>query len=72
MGCLRDLPYLYEVATADDVYNAYNYLSLDDTSLFTCMGVAGTEVDKEAVTEEIIGMSCIGGEFEILKHTCVY
>jgi hypothetical protein len=36
------------------------------------MGVAGTEVDKEAVTEEIIGMSCIGGEFEIFKHTCVY
>jgi len=54
VGCLRDLPYLYEVATADDVYNAYNYLSLDDTSLFTCMGIAGVEVDKEAVTEEII------------------
>jgi len=54
VGCLRDLPYLYEVATADDVYNAYNYLSLDDTSLFTCMGIAGVEVDKETVTEEII------------------
>lgn len=50
------MPYLYEVATADDVYNAYNYLSLDDTSLFTCSGIAGVEVDKEAVTEEIIGM----------------
>ncbi len=56
VGCLRDLPYLYEVATADDVYNAYNYLSLDDASLFTCMGIAGVEVSKEAVTEEIIGM----------------
>ena len=38
VGCFWDLAYLYEVTTADDVYNAYNYLSLDDTSLFTCMG----------------------------------
>ena len=60
VGCLRDLPYLYEVTTADDVYNAYNYLSLDDNSLFTCMGVAGSEAGKGAavveVTEELAGM----------------
>lgn len=55
VGCLRDLPFLYEVTTADDVYNAYNYLSLCDNSLFTCMGVAGSEVGKGvAITEEII------------------
>ncbi|CAM6097186.1 unnamed protein product [Calypogeia fissa] len=46
VGCIRDLPYLYEVATADDIYNAYNHLCLDDDSLFTCIGVAGTEAKK--------------------------
>jgi hypothetical protein len=51
VGCLRDLPHLYEVTTAEDVYNAYNYLSLDDGSLFTCIGVAGTEAGKGEIIE---------------------
>lgn len=69
VGCLRDLPYLYEVTTADDVYNAYNYLSLHHLSLFTCMGVAGSEAGKGAavveVTEELAGME----SFSLYTHT---
>eukprot|EP00897_Mesotaenium_endlicherianum_P002978 jgi/Mesen1/2708/ME000168S01777 len=48
VGCIRDLPYLYEVATADDVYNAYNHLSLDDDSVFTCIGTAGAQASAAA------------------------
>lgn len=40
----------------DDVYNVYNYFSLDDMFLFICMGIVGVEVDKEVVIEEIIGL----------------
>ncbi|CAM6089817.1 unnamed protein product [Calypogeia fissa] len=53
VGCIRDLPYLYEVATADDIYNAYNHLCLDDDSLFTCIGVAGTEAKKGIPVVEV-------------------
>ncbi|BBN04418.1 stromal processing peptidase, chloroplastic [Marchantia polymorpha subsp. ruderalis] len=53
VGCIRDLPYLYEVATADDIYNAYNHLCLDDESLFTCIGVAGAEAGKGTPVVEI-------------------
>ncbi|CAM6021170.1 unnamed protein product [Sphagnum balticum] len=64
VGCLRDLPHLYEVTTAEDVYNAYNYLSLDEGSLFTCIGIAGTEAGKGeiiGVTEETPVDEPIGG-----------
>ncbi|CAM6089794.1 unnamed protein product [Calypogeia fissa] len=53
VGCIRDLPYLYEVATADDIYNAHNHLCLDDDSLFTCIGVAGTEAKKGIPVVEV-------------------
>eukprot|EP00850_Spirogloea_muscicola_P018683 SM000174S03338 [mRNA] locus=s174:45802:51599:- [translate_table: standard] len=54
VGCIRDLPYLYEMATAEDIYNAYNYLSLDDDSLFTCTGIAGADAESGgAVTPDI-------------------
>lgn len=53
VGCIRDLPYLYEVATADDIYNAYNHLCLDDDSLFTCIGVAGAEPKKGIPVVEV-------------------
>lgn len=47
ISCIRDLFYLYEVATIEDVYNAYNHLNLDDDSLFICTGIAGTQSSKE-------------------------
>eukprot|EP00271_Cylindrocystis_brebissonii_P022866 TRINITY_DN898_c0_g1_i1.p1 TRINITY_DN898_c0_g1~~TRINITY_DN898_c0_g1_i1.p1 ORF type:complete len:1519 (-),score=355.87 TRINITY_DN898_c0_g1_i1:1045-5601(-) len=46
LGCITDLPFLYETATPDDMYTAYNFLGLDEDSVFTCVGVAGA--DKES------------------------
>ncbi|XP_024530004.1 stromal processing peptidase, chloroplastic [Selaginella moellendorffii] len=45
VSCIRDLAYLYELATIDDVYNAYKFLGLDEKSVYTCIGVAGTDTD---------------------------
>ncbi len=70
VGCLRDLPHLYEVTTAEDVYNAYNYLSLDEGSLFTCIGTAGTEAGKGEiveVTEETPGKKT-QSQLQLLNH----
>lgn len=46
-SCIRDLFKLYEAATIDDVYNAYDLLKVDDESVFTCMGIAGAQTSKE-------------------------
>jgi hypothetical protein len=70
VGCLRDLPHLYEVTTAEDVYNAYNYLSLDEGSLFTCIGIAGTEAGKSEiveVTEDTSGKKT-QSQLQLLNH----
>ncbi|KAL3693392.1 hypothetical protein R1sor_007043 [Riccia sorocarpa] len=65
VGCIRELPYLYEVATADDIYNAYNHLCLDDDSLFTCIGIAGSEAGKGTpvveIEEEASELEAFGG-----------
>ncbi|MCO5603407.1 hypothetical protein L7F22_057557 [Adiantum nelumboides] len=47
ISCIRDLSQLYEAATVEDVYNAYDLLKVDDESVFTCMGVAGAQISKE-------------------------
>jgi hypothetical protein len=43
LKCIHDLPGMYELATIEDVYAAYAGLALDDASLFSCVGVSGTE-----------------------------
>eukprot|EP00249_Psilotum_nudum_P024970 c29336_g1_i1 orf=853-4701(-) len=53
VGCIRDLLHMYDISTTDDVYNAYNHLSLDDDSIFTCIGVAGTDAGKEVPALEV-------------------
>lgn len=48
ISCIRDLFKLYEAATIEDVYNAYDLLKVDDESVFTCMGIAGgAQISKE-------------------------
>ncbi|KAI5069253.1 hypothetical protein GOP47_0015554 [Adiantum capillus-veneris] len=47
VSCIRDLFKLYEAATIEDVYNAYDLLKVDDESVFTCMGIAGAQISKE-------------------------
>ncbi|CAI5494411.1 unnamed protein product [Closterium sp. Naga37s-1] len=41
VSCIADLPCIYEITTVDDVYTVYNHIPLDDSSVFTCIGVAG-------------------------------
>lgn len=40
---LRDLVSMYEAATVDDIYEALQHFNLDDTNVFTCIGVSGKE-----------------------------
>lgn len=47
ISCIKDLTALYEAATMEDVYIAYNQLKIDDDSLYSCVGVAGTQAIDE-------------------------
>ncbi|KAH7684401.1 C-terminal processing peptidase protein [Dioscorea alata] len=54
ISCIKDLTLLYEAATIEDIYLAYQYLKVDDASLFSCVGVAGAQAvdDLSAVADE--------------------
>ncbi|KAH7434480.1 hypothetical protein KP509_06G019300 [Ceratopteris richardii] len=49
ISCIRDRFKLYEAATIEDVYNAYDLLKVDDDSVLTCMGIAGAQMNKDDV-----------------------
>lgn len=38
---------LYESATIEDLYLAYEHLKVDESSLFACIGIAGAESGEE-------------------------
>ncbi|ONK70206.1 uncharacterized protein A4U43_C05F31360 [Asparagus officinalis] len=48
ISCIKDLNALYEAATVEDVYMAYEHLKVDDNSLFSCIGVAGAQTGEDA------------------------
>lgn len=47
ISCIKDLTLLYEAATIEDIYVAYQYLKVDDASLFSCIGVAGEQLSED-------------------------
>ncbi|XP_022996934.1 stromal processing peptidase, chloroplastic-like isoform X1 [Cucurbita maxima] len=49
LSCIKDLTSLYEAATIDDVYIAYNQLKVDADSLYTCIGIAGAQAEEESI-----------------------
>jgi len=49
ISCIKDLNALYEAATIEDIYIAYEHLKVDDASLFSCIGVAGVQSDEDAL-----------------------
>ncbi|KAL5713697.1 hypothetical protein ACHQM5_015750 [Ranunculus cassubicifolius] len=53
IACIKDMPLLYEAATVEDVYLAYQQLKVDEDSLFSCIGVAGAQAGEEPVDEII-------------------
>ncbi|KAJ0451311.1 putative processing peptidase [Helianthus annuus] len=47
ISCIKDMTMLYEAATIEDVYLAYEQLKIDDQSLYCCIGIAGAKADDE-------------------------
>ncbi|KAH7857604.1 hypothetical protein Vadar_014497 [Vaccinium darrowii] len=52
LSCIKDLNSLYEVATVEDLYLAYDQLKIDESSLYSCIGVAGAQAGEEIAGEE--------------------
>ena len=47
ISAVADLKMIYEVTTVDDLYTVYNHIPLDDSSIFTAIGVAGSAYGGE-------------------------
>ncbi|KAI3463546.1 hypothetical protein Pfo_020209 [Paulownia fortunei] len=58
ISCIKDLTSLYEAASVEDVYIAYEQLKIDENSLYSCIGIAGSQagevVAASAVEEELV------------------
>ncbi|KAL5182096.1 Stromal processing peptidase, chloroplastic [Glycine soja] len=47
ISCIKDLTFLYEVATIEDIYLAYEQLKVDENSLYSCIGIAGAQTAQD-------------------------
>ncbi|CAN1837818.1 Stromal processing peptidase, chloroplastic [Linum perenne] len=47
ISCIKDLIWLYEAATIEDIYLAYEQLKVGEDSLYSCIGVAGTQAGED-------------------------
>ncbi|KAF5785489.1 putative processing peptidase [Helianthus annuus] len=47
ISCIKDMTMLYEAATIEDVYLAYEQLKIDDQSLYCCIGIVGAKADDD-------------------------
>lgn len=61
LSCIKDLTSLYEAATIDDVYIAYDQLKVDADSLYTCIGIAGAQAGEESIGEKFQITNCFFG-----------
>ncbi len=52
ISCIKDLTLLYEAATIEDIYLAYEELKVDESSLYSCIGIAGAQAGEEGSGEE--------------------
>ncbi|KAL4563575.1 hypothetical protein LXL04_027618 [Taraxacum kok-saghyz] len=60
ISCIKDLTMLYEAASIEDVYLAYEQLKIDEQSLYCCIGVAGAQAGDDVAglsseEEEYVG-----------------
>ncbi|RLM55629.1 hypothetical protein C2845_PM10G16570 [Panicum miliaceum] len=53
VSCIKELTTLYESATIEDLYLAYEHLKVDDSSLFACIGIAGAESGEDMNDDEV-------------------
>lgn len=65
ISCIKDLTSLYEAATIEDVYLAYEQLKIDENSLFSCIGVAGSQAG-EAITVSILEEESVDGLHSVI------
>ncbi|WVZ79335.1 hypothetical protein U9M48_026926 [Paspalum notatum var. saurae] len=65
VSCIKELTTLYESATIEDLYLAYEHLKVDDSSLFACIGIAGAESGEDTNDDEpdidLHGLAPMGG-----------
>ncbi|GLU00162.1 hypothetical protein SLE2022_175480 [Rubroshorea leprosula] len=47
ISCIKELTSLYEAATIEDIYLAYEQLKVDEDSMYSCIGIAGTNAGEE-------------------------
>lgn len=66
MSCIKDLNSLYEVATVEDLYLAYDQLKIDESSLYSCIGVAGAQAGEEIAGKENLPSSVVWFSFFIV------
>ncbi|KAF3446963.1 hypothetical protein FNV43_RR12143 [Rhamnella rubrinervis] len=53
ISCIKDLTLLYEAASVEEIYLAYEQLKVDEDSLYSCIGIAGAQAD-DGVTATLV------------------
>lgn len=54
ISCVKELTSLYEAASIEDIYLAYDQLKVDEESLFSCIGIAGVNAGEGAMGEDML------------------
>ncbi|XP_022769477.1 stromal processing peptidase, chloroplastic-like isoform X1 [Durio zibethinus] len=49
ISCVKELTSLYEAASIEDIYLAYDQLKVDEDSLYSCIGIAGAHAGEGTV-----------------------
>ncbi|PIN10708.1 N-arginine dibasic convertase NRD1 [Handroanthus impetiginosus] len=65
ISCIKDLTSLYEAATVEDIYIAYENLKIDENSLFSCIGIAGSQAG-DAVSASMVEEDVVEGPTNVI------
>ncbi|XP_073037223.1 stromal processing peptidase, chloroplastic [Primulina eburnea] len=65
ISCIKDLTSLYDAATVEDVYVAYAQLKIDENSLYSCIGISGSQAGEDA-TDSIVEEELVEGLHNII------
>ncbi|XP_073144793.1 stromal processing peptidase, chloroplastic [Henckelia pumila] len=65
ISCIKDLTSLYDAATVEDVYVAYEQLKIDDNYLYSCIGISGSQAGEDA-TDSIVEEELVEGLHNII------
>ncbi|XVE56311.1 hypothetical protein DITRI_Ditri03aG0228400 [Diplodiscus trichospermus] len=52
ISCVKELTFLYEAASIEDIYLAYEQLKVDEDSLYSCIGISGVHAGEASLEEE--------------------